>query len=286
MVAPEKSREPAGWSRPRNVATVEIQRLRHKLKLLRRYWLARHREYLPLFVLATYRSGSNLLLDFLRSLPEVQCYSEVLSPRLPIGLRRIDLTPKLALRHLRYSLQSLKAPIRGCKLMLDQLAACRLSSSDLLTAFPTARFIILYRESLAEQLLSARCARETGQWLVRRGQSAQHVQVAVAPLELQWFCDETRVLYDGLLADQRLSRASLIMSYEELIADPAAAFANRICPLLGLPPREPRTSMVKQNPRPLAERILNYAEIAPLLESPRCRQSYGFERFSGGLRVA
>ena len=107
-----------------------------------------------------------------------------------------------------------------------------------------------------------------------------------SPLELQWFCNETRVLYDGLLADARLSRASLILSYEELVADPAGCFANRICPLLGLPPREPRTTMLKQNPRPLAERIINYAEIAPLLESPRCRQSYGFEPFSGGLRAA
>ena len=286
MVASEKSAEAAGWSRPRNIAAVEIQRLRHKLKLLRRYWLSRHRPHVPFFVLATYRSGSNLLLDYLRSLPEVQCYSEVLSPRLPIGLRRIDLSPRLALKHLRYSLQSLKAPVRGCKLMLDQLAACRLSSSDLTAAFPAARFIILYRESLAEQLLSARCARETGQWVIRRGQSAQQVRIEVAPLELQWFCDETRVLYDGLLADDRLRRASLLLSYEELVADPAGTFAERICPLLGLPAREPRTSMVKQNPRPLAERIINYAELAPLLESPRCRQSYGLPQMPGALRVA
>ena len=286
MEASEKSAEPAGWSRPRNIAAVEIQRLRHKLKLLRRYWFSRHRPHLPFFVLATYRSGSNLLLDYLRSLPGVQCYSEVLSPRLPIGLRRIDLSPKLALKHLRYSLQSLKAPVRGCKLMLDQLAACRLGSSDLTAAFPAARFIILYRESLAEQLLSARSARETGQWLIRSGQSAQQVQIEIAPLELQWFCDETRVLYDGLLADDRLRRASLVLSYEELVADPAGIFAKRVCPLLGLPPREPRTSMLKQNPRPLAERIINYAEIAPLLESPRCRQSYHVPQFPAGLRAA
>ena len=286
MLASEKSAEPAGWTRPRNPAVIEIERLRHKLKLLRRYWFSRHRPHVPLFVIATYRSGSNLLLDYLRSLPEVQCYSEVLSPRLPIGLRRIDLSPKLALRHLRYSLQSLKAPIRGCKLMLDQLAACRLNSSDLMAAFPAARFIILYRESLAEQLLSARSARETGQWVLRRGQGAQLVRVEVAPLELQWFCDETRILYDNLLTDYQLCRASLILSYEELVADPVGVFAERICPLLGLPPREPRTTMLKQNPRPLAERIVNYAELAPLLESPRCRQSYGWPPFTSRLRAA
>jgi hypothetical protein len=131
----------ATWARPaRNLAAVELERLRHKLKLVRRYWLALHRPHTPLFVLATYRSGSNLLLDYLRSLPEVQCYSEVLSPRLPIGLRRIDQNPRLAIQHLRYSLQSLQAPVRGCKLMLDQLAACRLAASDLIEAFPAARY--------------------------------------------------------------------------------------------------------------------------------------------------
>jgi LPS sulfotransferase NodH len=276
MSAPEKpAPSAAAWARPtRNIAAVELQRLRHKLKLLRRYWLALHRPHTPLFVLATYRSGSNLLLDYLRSLPEVQCYSEVLSPRLPIGLRRIDQNPKLALQHLRYSLQSLQAPVRGCKLMLDQLTACRLAAGDLIEAFPTARYIVLYRESLAEQLLSARAARETGQWVVHRGHDSQQVRIAIDPLELQWFCEETRRLYDSLLADGLLRSGGLLLSYEELVADPAAVFAERICPLLGISPREPRTTMLKQNPRPLPERIVNYAELESLLDSPHCRLSY------------
>lgn len=275
MSAPQNTADPAAGARPpRNIATVEIERLRHRLKLLRRFWLSQHRSHTPLFVFATYRSGSNLLLDYLRSLPDVQCYSEVLNPRLPIGLRRIDLTPKLALRHLRYSLQSLKATVRGCKLMLDQLAACRLSLGELATTFPTARYIVLYRESLAEQLLSTRSAYETGQWIVYQGNQPQQVRVSIDPLELQWFCDETRSLYDTLLAEASFRNSGVLISYEELVADPGGIFARRICPLLGLPACEPRTTMLKQNPRPLSDRIVNYAEIAPLLDSPRCRQSY------------
>jgi len=287
MPAPERSAKSAGWGRPtRGLAAVEIQRLRHKLKLLRRYWLSSHRPHTPLFVLATYRSGSNLLLDYLRSLPGVQCYSEVLSPRLPIGLRRNDLTPKLALQHLRYSLQSLRTPVRGCKLMLDQLAACRLTPTDLVEAFPTARFIVLYREALAEQLLSVRSARETGQWVVHQGQAPQQVSVSIDPLELKWFCDETRLLYESLLADGALRYSGMLLSYEELVADPVDVFARRICPLLGLPASAPRTTMLKQNPRPLAERIVNYAEIAPLLDNPRCRQRYSWPRLPVRRSVA
>ena len=54
MSAPEKSTEFVGWGRPtRNYAAIEMQRLRHKLKLLRRYWLSPHHPYTPLFVLGT-----------------------------------------------------------------------------------------------------------------------------------------------------------------------------------------------------------------------------------------
>lgn len=277
MAAPEKSTEAAGGARPaRNPALLEIQRLRHKFKLLRSYWLAPHRPYTPLFVLATYRSGSNLLLDYLRNLPGVQCYTEVLSPRLPIGLRRIDQSPKLALKHLHYSLQALSSPVRGCKLMLDQLAACRLTAADLSRAFPAARFIVLYRESLPEQLLSVRSARETRQWVVHQGHAPQQVRVSIDPLELRWFCDEIRALYSSLLAEQSLLGSAILLSYEELVGDPAGVFARRICPLLGLPAAALHTTLVKQNPRPLVERIINYADIAALLDSPWCRQSYGW----------
>ena len=137
---------------------LALKRLKHRCKLLQRYWLCSHKPYMPVFVLATYRSGSNLLIDYLSTLPQVQCYAEVLSPWLPIGPPHGELSAKQALRHIRYSLQSLKAPIRGCKLMLDQLAACRLSPADLRTAFGEAKFVILYRQSLAEQLLSCRAA--------------------------------------------------------------------------------------------------------------------------------
>jgi LPS sulfotransferase NodH len=277
MAAPGNSTEAAAGARPaRNPALIEIQRLRHKLRLLRRYWLAPHRPYTPLFVLATYRSGSNLLLDYLRNLPGVQCYSEVLSPRLPIGLRRIDQSPKLALKHLRYSLQALSSPVRGCKLMLDQLAACRLTAADLSRAFPTARFVVLYRESLPEQLLSVRAARETRQWVVHQGHAPQQVRMKIDPLELRWFCDEIRALYGSLLAERSLEGSAILLSYEELIGDPAGVFSRRLCPLLGLPAAELHTTLIKQNPRPLMDRIINYGDIAGLLDSPWCRQTYGW----------
>jgi len=66
----------------------------------------------------------------------------------------------------------------------------------------------------------------------------------------------------------------LLLSYEELIADPARRLADDICPLLGVPPTEPQSFLIKQNKLPLAERVENYREVAALLSSPLCQQYY------------
>jgi LPS sulfotransferase NodH len=274
-----KHDRPEGWR-------LALRRWKHGLKLSRRYWLARHRPYVPLFVLATYRSGSNLLVDYLRSLPGVQCYAEVLSPRLEIGPSRGDLSPKQALRHIRYSLQSPKTPVRGCKLMLDQLSGCRLTPDDLIDAFPDGRYIVLYRESLAEQLLSIRTAQATNQWIVRRGQAARTAKVRIEPLELRWYCDEIRRLYAPIVASTRLPERGILLGYNELTGDLERAFAERICPLLDMPYSEPRSSLTKQNRQPLAERIENYDEIASLFHSPQCRQRLDWGQPRGSARAA
>lgn len=265
---------------------LALRRGRHRLNVLRRWWLSRHEPFTPLFVLATYRSGSNLLVDYLNSLPSVRCYAEVLSPKLAIGPPRGDLTPKQALQHLRYSLQSLKTPVRGSKLMLDQLAGCRLTAAELQDAFPAAKYIVLYRQSLAEQLLSIRSAQATKQWILHQGQAARPARVRIEPLELRWYCDEVRRLYAPIVGCPQVAERGVLLSYEELVADPQSIFAERICPLLNVPYCEPRTSLMRQNPQPIAERVENYAEIAALLHSPQCRQSYSWAATQNGARAA
>jgi hypothetical protein len=65
-----------------------------------------------------------------------------------------------------------------------------------------------------------------------------------------------------------------LVSYEELVADPARRLRDDICPLLGVPPAEPQSFLLKQNKQPLAERVENYREVAALLSSSLCQQHY------------
>src|SRR5947207_2523437 len=126
------------------------QRVRSRLHTLRHWWLRPHAPFRAVFILATQRSGSNLVRDYVKRLPGVASHGEVLCTEFPYGPSR-KLPTAAALRHLRYALQTLDAPLRACKLMLDHLCDHQLTVDDLRAAFSDSRFIVLYRRWLAEQ---------------------------------------------------------------------------------------------------------------------------------------
>jgi LPS sulfotransferase NodH len=250
------------------------QKLRREVRRQRYWWLRPHEAYQPVFILATCRSGSNLLLDYLRQLPGVAGHSELLCPLLPIGPWRERLTTRQAIMHIRRSLQSRPAPIRACKLMLHQLQACHVSLRDLDRAFPEALYFILYRQSLAEQFVSQKLAETTKQWLLLPGEEQKQPRLVIQPRELRDYCAGIRAAYAPVLEHPGLAARSAIVTYEELTHQPAACLRQAICPLLGLPALELQTNLRKQNTQHLATRIANYSQVAALLTSPLCHQHY------------
>jgi LPS sulfotransferase NodH len=264
-------------SRPRVVqqqstGSLEWARLKTHLRLWQKWWLRPHRSFQPVFVIATCRSGSNLLVSYLKQQPEVAMLSEVLCSQLPYGPRRDRIPASQAIRHIRYCLQGERGVVRGCKLMLHQLADCQLSLDDLQREFPKAKFIILYRQALAEQFVSLKIAEATRQFTLGLGESPRRTEVAVNPAELRAYCDDVRRRYRDALSSPWLAERAVLLSYEELVANPAGWLKQEICPLLGVPFHPPETRLLKQNTRPLAEQVFNYREVAGLLHSPLCRQ--------------
>jgi LPS sulfotransferase NodH len=248
--------------------------MEHQLRLLRHWWLRPHRPYTPLFVVASFRSGSNLLMDYLQQLPEVGCRGEVLGRATPIGPRRARLPPAVAMRHIRYSLQGLKTSVRACKLILDHLANCRLSIGDLDAAFRGAKYIVLYRQSLADQFVSFKTALLTGQWTLRAGQPPKHAKITIDPAELKAYCERVRSGYQNVLGQAWLGERAVLVSYEELIDRPCYWLHEHIGPLIGVCGARPVSRLRKQGTQPLEQRIENYREVAALLASPLCRQQY------------
>jgi len=252
--------------------SLDWRRLKMQASLLKKWWLRRHKPYQPLFLVATCRSGSNLLMSYLAQQPGVAMLSEVLSSQLPIGPRRDCIPPATAISHIRYCLQGEKTPIRGCKLMLYQLANCRLTLDDIHAAFPTARYIVLYRQSLAEQFVSHQLALCTNQYQLAHGQEAKRSEIVIKTGELRRYCDEIRRGYCEVLRHSWLSGRAVLLSYEELTADAAHWLHTHICPLLGVGYSPPTARLRKQSTQPLADRVANYRDVSTLLHSPLCRQ--------------
>lgn len=265
---------------------LRCQQSWHQASMRLACWRRPDDAYRPLLVIATARSGSNLLLDYLRRLPGVACRSEVLCTHRPFGISPRQTKPATALAHIERSLRSLREPIRGCKLMLNQVAACGLTIETIDAAFPEARYLVLYRQSLAEQFISRESALLTGQWLLREGEERKQAGVHVDPAKLRSFAEETRQAYRKILSYGPLRERSAILSYEELAENPSACFQQVICPLLGVPAATPRPALRKQNVLPLTQRVVNYREVAALLDSPVCHQHYSWPAAPASARAA
>jgi LPS sulfotransferase NodH len=253
---------------------LEWQRLKNGLRLAKKWWLRPHTPYQPFFVIATPRSGSNLLQSYLRQQPGVAALSEVLCPVLPIGPGRNSVPPAKAIKHIRYSLQGESTPVRGAKLMLHHLASCQLTLDDLHAAFPDAKYVILYRQSLAEQFVSQKAAMTTKQYMLFSGQERKQATVDIDAAELRYYCDGMRASYREAINRPWLAGRAVLLSYEELTADPEHWLSAHLGPLLGVSSVPLQTRLLKQNTLPLAQQITNYREVAGLLHSPLCRQHH------------
>ena len=254
---------------------VQLRRNRFKthLRLWKKWWLRPHAPFQPLFVIATWRSGSELLLSYLNQQPSVAVLGEVFCSWLDYGPSNECLPRAKAIRHIRYCLNGMMTtPIRGCKLILQHLTNCHLTLDHLNREFPAAKYIVLYRQSLPQQFVSHEIAQVTQQFLVHRGQTPRQAEIHVDAGKLKEYCDETRRRYQDVLACPWLQDKAVLLSYEELVADPTYWLKQQICPLLDLPFAAVQSKLVKQGTRPFAEQVTNYQNVKALLDSPLCRQ--------------
>ncbi|MGQ0633589.1 MAG: hypothetical protein ACT4QC_03175 [Planctomycetaceae bacterium] len=239
------------------------------------------RETIQVFILTTARSGSTLLTDYLNSVPEVTMASEVLSPTLPCGLPAREISKRVVLRHIAASLNAQPGRIVGAKLLLRQLALHNLTLDDLRGEFPEARYLVLYRASLAEQYVSFQAARDTGKWVGRSRAESFGGTLTISPEEFIEFCRRQRDAYNAILSCLWLPECGRLISYEALARDAQLVFDQTVFPLLGIPPAPIKTQMKKQVDRPLSEVINNYNKIEEVLatEESAVLGFEGLERF-------
>ena len=211
----------------------------------------------PVFVITPMpRSGSTLLVSYLNSLPGVTIAGEPLNHQTSIGIRRRFVTSKQAIRHLAGTIGHLDGIVRGAKLVGGQLETRGITINDLSARFPRSRLIVIFRESILSQFVSLVVARATREWA---GQDEFDGRITISLSDFNNFLEDHRRRHQ-----QALSAEALIISYEQLVAEPQAVFAERICPFIGIAYSPVSTPLDKRIRRPISEVITNWDEISHL----------------------
>ncbi len=253
--------------------------LRNKIKLLRKRPAHRLRIFLkyvfrrqkadPVFVIATRRSGSNLLLSCLNSVPGVSFASEVLNQSMFYGLRSRFIGKQAVLRHIAYSLNDCGGRICGAKLLKIQLRTHQLTLETLKKHFPSARFIILRRESVLNQFISLKIAQQTDVWLCRNHESQpEHPPVYLDREEFLAYREDYRSFYEDISSKKWLAECSVSLTYEQLAEDAQKVFDEVLFPFLGLPRTPVKSTIRKQNIKPVHELIQNPEDFRDMISGP------------------
>ena len=248
------------------------KRAMYRFKIFFRYYLKRQ-EKDPVFIITTRRTGSNLLLGYLNSIPRVSFAPEILNKSMSYGIRSKFISKKAVLRHIRHSINASKEKTCGTKFVKLHLESHKITLENLKEYFPNARFIILYRRSLMDQFVSLRIAETTNTWHWT-SQFCPPSSLRVQIPELLEFCKKIKIFYRDIFRRAWLKECSIALSYEELVQSPQETFERVVFPFLKLPPVPVASSTKKQNTKQLREIIQNYADIVPWIQHPLTWQDY------------
>ena len=236
-------------------------RFRHQTRIRLVSLLGLHGPKQPLFVLARQRTGGNLLLDYLNSLPQISMAHEFLNPEFYYGFRPKAGAQEALFRHVKRSLQALPGEITGCKILIGQFDLHGITLEDLHGLLPEAKFLVLYRRNILKQFVSLKIARATKQYLVSNPSSVRTTNVTIALDELEEFFRLNDAEYQSVLKYPWMREKGRLISYEDLAGSPQEVFDKQVFPFLNIPRSKIVTSLVKQGKRPMEEVIENYASI-------------------------
>lgn len=246
-----------------------------RAQLSARYALIdRYRRKRPFIILAAMRTGTNYLISMLHS-AGIPCRGEILGGmgNKHMLAQRTYADPRgTAIHHLRRSIYTQGGAVVGAKIFMWQLEAYRLMPSDMETALPGCRYLILYRSSLADQYYSYVIAFKTNVWQLKHPRGYKDPgPVLIERDQFASFCDRIRRAYTLYLESPEVRRAAVIVKYEDLKAAPQDVFDRTIFPHLGVGSRPVRSSIEPAPHLPKEEGIVNYADVRDLWTDPRYR---------------
>jgi LPS sulfotransferase NodH len=228
------------------------------------------RAYLRLFghqveqrfaIVGNARTGSNYLLDGLKSSPSIRMYHEIFASH----NREVGRDFEKILSTV-YQYESKSTKIVGFKVFYNHLTE---DEWEEFVAHRDVRVIHLTRQNRLRTVISLEIAFKTGQW-TKAGSSGgpKEKRVTLDPLKLVRRLEK---IEEGEAATRArfCDRQVLEIVYEEMVQSPNEVFAS-VAAFLGADGIDPgKIRLKRQNPERLAQLIVNYDEVEAVLKNTR-----------------
>jgi LPS sulfotransferase NodH len=214
-----------------------------------------------LAIVGNARTGSNYLLDGLKTSPAIRMYHEIFaSHNREIG-KDFDRTLSII-----YQYESRSTRLVGFKVFYNHLTA---EEWKKLVAHDDLKVIHLTRQNRLRTIISLEIAFKTGQWTKARKSGAQkEKRVTLDPRKLLKRLDEIEE-GETVTRARFCDRQVLEVVYEELVKSPHEVFGS-VSAYLGVDGIDPdKIRLKRQNPESLAQLIINYDEVRSALENTR-----------------
>lgn len=222
-----------------------------------------------IIVLGFARTGSSLLLSYLDNLLEhSNNYGEVINPEMYPVLKKISKLPFSFKKYIAlFKIQNALREEGLVKLLINHLERFEITPNDLHTHFPLAKFIIIYRSSLIDCYISLLRARKTKEWSsLKENDNPKSIHFFVEQEQFLNFCTQVKKKYFEYNLHPLLEH-SIIIGYNQIVAQPQETFKTIICPFLNINYQRVKTSHKKQITEPVSNLITNYEEIKNLIKS-------------------
>jgi LPS sulfotransferase NodH len=210
-----------------------------------------------------------MVLDYLRSIPDVAMAHEFLNPVLHYGFRPRENSNASLMLHVQRSINHLDGKHCGCKILIGQFQIHGINLAEFDEGLREPRYLVLYRRDLLKQFVSLKIAHQTRQYLAHASEQIRTTDVTVDMDELEELYQLNAGEYRSVLTCPGLSNRCVAFAYEDVVANPQQVFDDIVFPFLGMTSVPVTTRLIKQNKRGIEETVTNYAEIEDRLEKYR-----------------
>jgi LPS sulfotransferase NodH len=212
-------------------------------------------------IIGNARTGSNYLLDGLKSSPAIRMYHEIFaSHNRAVGKDFEKILSTV------YQQESKFIKVVGFKVFYNHLTH---EEWQKLVARKDVKVIHLTRRNRLRTVISLEIAFKTGRWTkASHTGDPREKRVTLDPLKLLQRLEQIEE-GEALTRARFCDRAILEIVYEDMVQSPKEVFAS-VGQYLGVDGIDPaKIRLRRQNPEPLAQLILNYGEIEAVLKNTR-----------------